>query len=113
MTEHSPKIPNRRTPAAAAVRRCLLAAAAVASAVASLSANAIPVLPGASSHGISTPAGRGGRVHRVTNLAADGAGSLKACVDARGPRVCVFEVSGTIRLPDDLTLRNPYLTIAG
>jgi hypothetical protein len=113
MIEHSSKIPNRRTPAAAAVRRCLLAAAAVTSAVVSLSAGAVSVIPGASSHGISTRAGRGGAVHRVTTLAADGAGSLKACVDASGPRVCVFEVSGTIRLPDDLTLRNPYLTIAG
>lgn len=76
-------------------------------------ANAVPVLPGAIGHGISTPAGRGGVVHRVTNLNATGAGSLKACVDASGPRVCVFEVSGTIRLPDDLTIRNRYITIAG
>jgi hypothetical protein len=111
MTETSPK--SRRTPSASAVRNCLLAAAAIAAGAASSSANAISVIPGASSHGISTPAGRGGTVHRVTTLAADGAGSLKACVDASGPRVCVFEVSGTIRLPDDLTLRNPYLTIAG
>ena len=76
-------------------------------------AHAVPVLPGAIGHGISTPAGRGGAVYRVTNLEPSGAGSLKACVDARGPRVCVFEVSGTIRLPDDLTIRNPLITIAG
>lgn len=93
------------------VRR-LVATAALACAVAPL-ANAVPVLPGAIGHGISTPAGRGGTVHRVTNLNYSGAGSLKACVDARGPRVCVFEVSGTIRLEDDLTLRNPNITIAG
>ncbi len=76
-------------------------------------ANAVPVLPGAIGHGIATPAGRGGAVIRVTNSNASGAGSLKACVDASGPRVCVFEVSGTIRLADDLTLRNRYITIAG
>lgn len=111
MTENSPIDSNRRT--SSAVRRCLLAAAAVASGVTSLTAGAVSVVPGALSHGITTPAGRGGAVHRVTNLEASGAGSLKACVDATGPRVCVFEVSGTIRLPDDLTLRNPYLTIAG
>ena len=111
---HSPLTPsNRRISAAGAVRRCLLAATAVASGVASLTAGAVSVVPGASSHGITTSAGRGGAVHRVTNLNADGAGSLKACVDARGPRVCVFEVSGTIRLTDDLTLRNPNITIAG
>lgn len=94
-------------------RRCLVAVATVAAGFVSLNAGAVSVIPGLTSHGVTTPAGRGGAVHRVTNLAADGAGSLKACVDARGPRVCVFEVSGTIRLPDDLTLRNPYLTIAG
>lgn len=90
----------------------IAAAVAVACGVAPL-ANAVPVLPGAIGHGIMTPAGRGGTVHRVTNLNYTGAGSLKACVDASGPRVCVFEVSGTIRLSDDLTLRNPYITIAG
>jgi hypothetical protein len=104
---------NRRVPMAAAVRRCLLAAAAVAAGVAPLATNAVPVIPGASSYGVNTPAGRGGVVHRVTNLNASGSGSLRACVDATGPRVCVFEVSGTIRLPDDLTVRNPKITIAG
>lgn len=95
------------------VRRRLFAVTAAASTLVSMTAGAVAVLPEASSHGITTAAGRGGEVHRVTTLAADGAGSLKACVDASGPRVCVFEVSGTIRLPDDLTLRNPFLTIAG
>jgi hypothetical protein len=95
----------------ASIRR-LAAAVALACAAAPL-ANAVPVLPGAIGHGISTPAGRGGTVYRVTNLNYSGAGSLKACVDAKGPRVCVFEVSGTIRLEDDLTLRNPNITIAG
>jgi hypothetical protein len=90
----------------------LAAAVALACGVAPL-ANAVAVLPGAIGHGIATPAGRGGTVHRVTNLAATGAGSLKACVDASGPRVCIFEVSGTIRLPDDLTIRHPLITIAG
>lgn len=103
----------RRISAAGAVRRCLLAAAAVASGIGPLAAGAVSVIPGAMSHGITTTAGRGGAVHRVTNLNNSGAGSLKACVDASGPRVCVFEVSGTIRLADDLTLRNPNITIAG
>src|SRR5688572_18418900 len=76
-------------------------------------ADALPVLPQGSGYGIDTPAGRGGSVHRVTNLSASGAGSLKACVDATGPRVCVFEVSGTIRANQDLIIRNPNITIAG
>lgn len=91
----------------------LAAAVTLVCGLASLANAAVPVLPGAIGHGITTPAGRGGAVHRVTNLNASGAGSLKACVDAKGPRVCVFEVSGTIRLTDDLTLRNRYITIAG
>ena len=58
--------------------------------------------------------GRGGKVYKVTNLNASGAGSLKACVaDATGPRVCVFEVSGTIRITSDMMVRNGNLTIAG
>lgn len=95
------------------VIRQLAAAVTLACGLAPLANAAIPVLPGAIGHGITTPAGRGGIVYRVTNLNNSGAGSLKDCVDAKGPRVCVFEVSGTIRLTDDLTLRHPNLTIAG
>lgn len=76
-------------------------------------AHAVPVIPGAAGFGMSTPAGRGGTVYRVTNINASGAGSLKACIDATGPRTCVFEVSGVIKLTDDMTIRNGTLTIAG
>jgi hypothetical protein len=93
--------------------RASLLAAVVVGPIASIAAFALPVIPGASGFGINTPAGRGGTVIRVTNLAADGDGSLNACVQASGPRVCVFEVSGTITLTQDLEIRNPFLTIAG
>lgn len=73
----------------------------------------LPVIPGAAGFGINTKAGRGGTVYRVTNLNASGDGSLKACTDASGPRVCIFEVSGTIYLTADIVIRNPYITIAG
>ncbi|HET9861967.1 MAG TPA: hypothetical protein VFP37_00875 [Steroidobacteraceae bacterium] len=76
-------------------------------------AQARPVIPGAAGYGIETTAGRGGKVYKVTNLKADGAGSLKACIDASGPRVCVFEVSGIIKLTSDLKIRNSNITIAG
>jgi hypothetical protein len=96
------------------IRLRLLSGAFLASALAvATGARAIPVIPGAAGFGIETPAGRGGTVHRVTNLNASGAGSLLACVDAKGPRVCIFEVGGVIRLTGDLVLRNPNLTIAG
>ncbi|HLF27796.1 MAG TPA: pectate lyase [Anaerolineae bacterium] len=81
---------------------------------------ALPVFPGAEGYGTTTPAGSGRhlsppqtRVYKVTNLDASGSGSLKDCLAASGPRVCVFEVSGTIVLNDDLKIRNPYITIAG
>lgn len=72
-----------------------------------------PVIPGAVGFGMGTPAGRGGDIIPVTNLNGSGPGSLEACVKASGPRICVFEVSGTIRLSSNLSIENPYLTIAG
>jgi hypothetical protein len=72
-----------------------------------------PVIPGGSGFGINTPAGRGGQIMRVTNLNDSGAGSLRACVTASGPRICVFEVSGAIWLSGVLRVNNPNLTIAG
>ncbi|HEV7608200.1 MAG TPA: hypothetical protein VGO61_12730 [Steroidobacteraceae bacterium] len=76
-------------------------------------AQAVPVIPGSYGYGMDTPAGRGGTVYKVTNLSADGSGSLKACVDGTTARTCVFEVSGVIRLTSDLTIRNSKITIAG
>lgn len=72
-----------------------------------------PVIPGASGFGITTPAGRGGTIMRVTNLADSGAGSLRACATASGPRICIFETSGTIELQSNLVITNPNITIAG
>jgi hypothetical protein len=90
----------------------LLAAAALT--LGATAANARPVIPGGAGFGMETVAGRGGKVYRVTNLNASGPGSLKACAsDNDGPRVCVFEVSGTIRLTTDLMIRFNNLTIAG
>jgi hypothetical protein len=96
------------------MRRLLLSSALLAGALAIASrASALPVIPGAAGFGMDTAAGRGGTVYKVTNLNTSGTGSLKACVDGAGPRVCVFEVSGTIKLTSDLIVRNDYLTIAG
>ena len=76
-------------------------------------AHAVSVIPGVSGFGLDTPAGRGGTVYRVSTLRESGAGSLRACIDAEGPRVCVFEISGVIQLSDDLIIRNSNITIAG
>ncbi len=76
-------------------------------------AGGLPVFPGAEGFGSDTPAGRGGELLRVTNLEAEGAGSLRAAIETEGPRVIVFEVSGMIRLRRDLVIDDPFLTIAG
>jgi hypothetical protein len=61
-----------------------------------------------------TPGGRGGKIIRVTTLAAKGAGSFDEAVTAKGPRIVVFEVGGIIDLEGhEIALREPYLTIAG
>ncbi len=61
-----------------------------------------------------TKGGAGGRIIHVTTLAKDGPGSLAAAVDAKGPRIVVFDVGGVIDLGRSvLTINEPYLTIAG
>lgn len=69
--------------------------------------------PGAEGWGRFAIGGRGGRVLRVTNLNDAGPGSLRAAIEAEGPRTVVFDVSGLITLTDRLILRNPYCTVAG
>lgn len=69
--------------------------------------------PGAEGHGRFAIGGRGGRVLEVTHIEDSGPGSLRAAVEAEGPRTVVFRVGGTIRLQSKLVIRHPYLTIAG
>lgn len=50
---------------------------------------------------------------KVTTLEDSGPGSLRAAVEAKGPRTVVFETGGTIRLKTPLRVREPRITIAG
>src|SRR3989344_3539020 len=77
------------------------------------SAANLPVFPGCQGFGCETVGGRGGQVIKVTNLNDSGPGSLRAALEASGPRIVVFEVSGTITLSRDIGISNPYITIAG
>lgn len=76
-------------------------------------AQALPAFPGAMGAGAASIGGRGGIVMEVTNLNDSGAGSLRACVQASGPRNCVFRVSGLITQKSPIIIRNPYITIWG
>ena len=69
--------------------------------------------PGAEGFGRFSQGGRGGQVRFVTNLNDSGPGSLRAAVEAEGPRIVVFKVSGTIELQSTLRILNPRITVAG
>lgn len=77
------------------------------------SAAALPVFPGAQGFGTETVAGRGGAVIVVDSRAQQGPGTLAECVNTPGPRICVFAVSGTIDIGNQLTISEPFLTVAG
>lgn len=75
--------------------------------------HAVPAFPGAWGGGMFTAGGRGGKVIAVTNLNDSGPGSLRAALEAAGPRLVVFRVAGIIRLERDLDIDQPGITIAG
>jgi len=73
----------------------------------------LTVFPGAVGYGVTTPAGRGGAVIRVTNLNDSGVGSLRAALQASGARTIIFDVGGTITLSTKIAVSQPFLTLAG
>lgn len=88
--------------------------------VVSNQATTVPIFPGAEGFGTYTTAGSGRhllhpctKVFKVINLDDKGTGSLRECIEARGPRTCVFEVGGVIWSTKALKISNPFITIAG
>jgi len=94
--------------------------------VTALQANAVTIdkrvraFPTAEGFGAYACGGRGGRVIFVTNLAdydpeleSSIPGSFRAACLEKGPRIVLFNVSGTIELKATLEISEPYLTIAG
>jgi pectate lyase len=104
------------------LRYVLAAAAAAVCAVSVAAADPKKELafPGAEGFGAYARGGRGGKTLHVTTLAdylpgkeKPIAGSLRAAVDADGPRIVEFKVAGLIELKAPLRLKKPYLTLTG
>jgi pectate lyase len=72
-----------------------------------------PAFPGAEGFGAFTPGGRGGRILYVDNLNDAGPGSLRAAIEAGGPRIVQFRVGGPIELKSPIVIRQPFLTVDG
>lgn len=73
----------------------------------------IPSFPGAEGGGMYSFGGRGGRVLVVTNLNDSGSGSFRWACEQGGARIIVFNVAGIINLKSPVSIRAPYVTIAG
>ncbi len=73
----------------------------------------VPAFPGAEGGGKYCTGGRGGKVLFVENLNNKGDGSFRDAIEAEGPRIIVFLVSGTIELEKTIHIKNGDLTIAG
>ena len=87
------------------------AAVTVAVSPAAGSATPLAAFPGAEGFGAYATGGRGGSVVYVTNLNANGPGSLQWAIDQPGARYLLFKVSGLINTQIHLT--NGDVTIAG
>ncbi|MBX9459774.1 MAG: hypothetical protein KL863_29170 [Rhizobium sp.] len=89
---------------------CIGLTAAVASA-----SSVLVAFPGAQGHGRYSEGGRGGRMVVVTTLEDKGPGSLRACMQAEGPRNCIFKVGGVIQLKRPIIVKaeNSFLSVLG
>lgn len=76
-------------------------------------ADPVRAFPTAEGFGVNTIGGRYGKVYLITNLNDKGEGSLRSCVEASGPRNCVFRTGGTITLSTPINIVNPFITVSG
>jgi pectate lyase len=82
----------------------------VRDAVPASSRERMPAFEGAAGFGRNATGWRGGVVIKVTNLDDHGPGSLRACAERSRPRVCIFEIAGTIDVDSTIAVgANVYL----
>ena len=93
--------------------QCLLSQRVLPAQQAAVAPDPLPAFPGAVGYGSDTPGGRGGSVVEVSSLADSGPGTLRAALEAKGPRIVVFRVAGTVALSSPIAVRHPFLTVAG
>ncbi|MGF1545597.1 MAG: polysaccharide lyase family 1 protein [Parvularculaceae bacterium] len=68
----------------------------------------------AQGHGRYAVGGRGGEIMLITTTRDGGPGSLRECLEAAGPRVCIFRVGGLFRFEGERPIiANPFITVAG
>jgi len=87
---------------------CYLAAGILSTSVVAAD---LPAFPGAEGFGAATPGRRGGRVFEVTSLDGKGPGTLRVAIEASGPRIVVFRVSGVIFTESVLNILNPCILV--
>jgi hypothetical protein len=73
----------------------------------------IVAFPGAEGGGAYTAGGRGGKVLVVTSLEDRGEGTFRWACEQGGARIIVFNISGIIKLQSPVSIKAPYITIAG
>ncbi len=73
----------------------------------------VVAFPGAQGFGANASGGRGGKVIYVTNLNADGPGSLQAALNETGKRYILFKVSGVIPATMEVLPGHGDFTLAG
>lgn len=112
-------IKSRRMYRSVSLLVCLMVVAITQAAPNAQSADYGGYRPHYQGYGVDTPGGRGGVVCKVTSVSdtawPPAQGTLRYCVETlTGPRIVIFETSGTIRLVQgELVITSPYITIAG